>query len=87
MESHTERIQRLMRTTPRPEAIRMTFEVHLIDFVEDGHHGLLNNFVLQRRHNQSELHWSTTHIWDGLRSVTPITHFGASSFEYSSSDA
>src|ERR1039457_759835 len=44
-----------MRATPRPEAVRMTFEVHLIDFVEDGHHGLLNNFVLQRRDTQRTL--------------------------------
>src|ERR1035438_1126378 len=55
MEPHTERIQRLMRATPRPEAIRKAFEVHLIDFVEDGHHGLLNHFVLQRRDTQRTL--------------------------------
>src|SRR5580704_7868924 len=55
MESHTERVQRLMWATPRPETIRKAPKVHLIDFVEDGHRGLLNDFVLQRRNTQRTL--------------------------------
>ena len=55
MESHTERIQRPMRASSRSEAVRKAFEVHLINFVEDSHYGLLNNFVLQRRNAQRTL--------------------------------
>ena len=48
MEAHTQRVQRLMRATTRPEPVRKAQEVHLINLIENGHHSLLNNFVLQR---------------------------------------
>jgi hypothetical protein len=47
MDPHTQRIQRLVRATTGPEPIRKAFEVHLINLVENGHHGLLNDFVLE----------------------------------------
>jgi hypothetical protein len=49
MELHTQRIQRLMRVAAGPEPVRKASEVHLINLIEDGHHRLLNNLVLQRR--------------------------------------
>src|SRR5215468_1286943 len=36
-----------MRATTRPESVRKAFEVDLVNLVEDRHHGLLNDFVLQ----------------------------------------
>ena len=48
METHTQRIQRLVRAAPGPKPIREASEVHLIDLIENGHHSLLNDFVLQR---------------------------------------
>ena len=55
MESHTQRIQRLVRAAPRPEPVRKALEVHLINLIENGHHGLLDDFVLQRRDAQRTL--------------------------------
>jgi hypothetical protein len=49
LDAHTQRVQRLMRTASRPEPIAESSKVHLIYFVENGHHRLLNNLVLQRR--------------------------------------
>ena len=43
------RVKRLMRAATAPEPIRKAPEVHLVNLVEDGHHGLLNNLVLPRR--------------------------------------
>src|SRR6516162_909908 len=47
-----ERVQRLVLAAPRPEAIRESPKILLINLIEDGDHGLLNDFVLQRRHSQ-----------------------------------
>ena len=44
-----------MRATSRPEPIRKASEVHLVNLIEDGHHGLLDNLVLQRRDAQRTL--------------------------------
>jgi hypothetical protein len=55
MESHTQRIQRLVRVATRPEPVREAFEVHLVNLIENGHHRLLNNLVLQRRDAQRAL--------------------------------
>jgi hypothetical protein len=38
-----------MRAATRPKSVRKAFEVALIDLVEDRHHSLLNDFVLQGR--------------------------------------
>src|ERR1700722_5685357 len=46
-DAHIQRIQRLMRAASGPEPIGESFEVHLINRVEYGHHGLLNDLVLQ----------------------------------------
>ena len=55
LDSHCQRVQRLMRVATWPEPIREAFEVHLVNLIEDGHHGLLNNLVLQRRDAQRTL--------------------------------
>jgi hypothetical protein len=44
-----------MRALSRTKTISKALEVHLINLVEDGHHSLLNNFVLQRRDSQRTL--------------------------------
>jgi hypothetical protein len=46
LDSHRQRIQRLMRAASGSEPIRKAFEVHLVNLIEDGHHSLLNNLVL-----------------------------------------
>jgi hypothetical protein len=72
MESHTQRIQRLMRATPRPKAIREALEVHLINLVENGYYGLLHNFVFQRRNSQRALPPVRLRYVDSPRSSRPI---------------
>src|ERR1019366_4542934 len=72
VESHTQRIQRLMRAAPRPEPVRKASKVHLINFIENGHHGLLDELVLQRRDAQRTLSSIGLRYIDssrGLRSV------------------
>src|ERR1700674_1379821 len=44
-----------MRAATGTEPVRKALEVDLIDLVEDRHHGLLNDFVLQRRDAQRTL--------------------------------
>ena len=41
------RVQRLMRAATGPESVRKAFEVDLVYLIEDRHHSLLNDFVLQ----------------------------------------
>ena len=55
LQPRIERIERLVRISSRPEPIRKALEVHLVNFIEDGHHCLLNNLVLQRRDAQRSL--------------------------------
>ncbi len=70
-----------MLVSTRPEPIRKATKVRLIYFIENGHHSLLNDFVFQRRHSQRELHLTTAHIWDGLRSGIHTILCEASAFE------
>ena len=72
-----------MRAATGPEPVREAFEVHLVYLVEYGHHGLLNDFVLQRRDDQRELHLSPARLWDGLKSVTRSIPCVASASKYS----
>ena len=50
-----QRVQRLMRAATGTKPIREAFEVDLVDLVENRHHGLLNDFVLQCRDAQRTL--------------------------------
>src|SRR5205809_1440152 len=47
-----QRIQRVMLAAPRAEAIREAQKVFLINLVEDGDHGLLDDLVFQGRNPQ-----------------------------------
>jgi len=44
-----QRVQRLMLAASGPKTIREAEKVFLIDLIEDGDHGLLDNLILQRR--------------------------------------
>ena len=55
LQSHRERIERLMGTAPRTEPVGIAFEVDLVNLIEDRHHGLLDDFVFQRRDAQRAL--------------------------------
>src|SRR5215467_8973218 len=48
LDAHRQRVQRLMRAATGTEPVRKALEVDLVDLVEYRHHGLLNDFVLQR---------------------------------------
>src|SRR5215472_13748455 len=76
-----------MLTAPWTKAIRETPKVHLINLVEDGERGLLNDFVLQCRDGQCELHLTAVCIWDGPRYVIRSIPFEAGDSRCSSSGA
>jgi hypothetical protein len=44
-----QRVQRLMLAASGSKTIREAEKVFLIDLIEDGDHGLLDNLILQRR--------------------------------------
>src|SRR5579864_2347930 len=44
-----------MRVASGPKPVRKASKVHLVNLVENGHHSLLNNLVLQRRNAQRTL--------------------------------
>src|SRR5207244_11441056 len=46
-----QRIQRVMLAAPRAETVREAEKVFLVNLVEDGGHGLLDNLVLQGRNS------------------------------------
>src|SRR5712691_3854684 len=72
LETHTQRIQRLVRAAPRPEPIRKALEVHLINLIENGHHSLLDDFVLQRRDAQRTLPPVSLRYIDSSRGLCPV---------------
>src|SRR2546430_609223 len=47
-----QRIQRLMLAAPRSKTVREAEKVLLIDLIEDGGHGVLDDFVFQGRDPQ-----------------------------------
>src|SRR5207253_9615265 len=47
-----QRIQRAMLAAPRAETIRKAQKVFLVDLIEDGDHGLLDDLVFQGRDSQ-----------------------------------
>ena len=55
LDTHIQRIQRRMRAASGPEPVRKAPEVHLLNLIEDGHHGLLDDLVFQRRDAQRAL--------------------------------
>src|ERR1700676_3682968 len=61
-----------MRTLSRTKTVREALEVHLINLIEDGHHSLLNNFVLQRRDSQRTLPSVGLQNIDSPRGLCPV---------------
>ncbi len=55
LDARRQRVQRLMRAATGTKPIRKAFEVDLVDLVENRHHGLLHDFVLQCRDAQRTL--------------------------------
>src|SRR5260370_32936636 len=55
LDAHRQRVKRLMRAATGTEPIRKAPEVDLVNLVEDRHHGLLDDLVLQRRDAQRAL--------------------------------
>src|SRR5580658_1277239 len=55
LDAYSQSVERLMRAATGPEPIRKALEVDLIYLVEDRHHSLLNDFVLQRCDAQRSL--------------------------------
>src|SRR6266853_5204054 len=72
LDAHIQRVQRLMRAATRPEPIRKSLEVHLVNLVENGHRGLLNKLVLQRRDAQRTLPPVRLRNIDSPRGLCPI---------------
>src|SRR6516162_3382809 len=50
-----QRIQRIMLTAPRAKAVREAEKVLFVNLVEDGGHGVLDDFVLKTRDSQRTL--------------------------------
>lgn len=70
-QSDPERVQRLMLAASQSESIGEAFEVHFIDGVENLHHGMLDNFIFQRRDAQRP------HLAIGLGYVGPFRRLRA----------
>lgn len=47
LDAHGQGVERLMRAAARTKSVGKAFEVGLVNLVEDRHHSLLNNLVLQ----------------------------------------
>src|SRR5258708_6720397 len=72
LNAHRQRVQRLMRAASGAEPVRKALEVDLVYLIEDRHHGLLNNFVLQRRDAQRTLPPVGLRYKDSSRRFCPI---------------
>ncbi len=72
LDAHRQRVQRLMRATTGTKPVREAFEVDLIYLVEDRHHSLLNDFVLQRCDAQRTLPPVSLRNKDSPRRFCPI---------------
>src|SRR5216684_1759529 len=72
LDAHRQRIKRLMRAASGTEPIRKALEVDLIDLVEDRHHSLLNDLVLQRCDAQRTLPPVSLRNKDSPRRFCPV---------------
>src|SRR6516165_6666158 len=61
-----------MRASTGPESVRKAFEVGLVNLVEDRHHSLLDDFVLQCRDAQGALPPIGLRYVDSSRRSCPI---------------
>src|SRR5690242_1435568 len=85
---NVQRIQRLVLATPWPEAIREAPKILLVNLIEDGDHGLLNNLVLQCRDPErplSAIRFRNVHPSRRLRSISaavdPAVQIGKPPFQ------
>ena len=49
LDTHRQRIERLVSMPSRAETVAESPKVHLVYFIQDGHHSLLDDLILQRR--------------------------------------
>src|SRR5207245_9071894 len=61
-----------MRAATGPEPVRKAFEVGLVNLVEDRHHGLLDDLVLQCRDAQGALPPIGLRYVDSSRRLCPV---------------
>jgi hypothetical protein len=71
-----------MLAAPRAKAIRESEKILFVDLIEDGSHGVLDEFVFQGRDSQRKLHIGTMSFWAGPRSAIPSTHCAVKGFQY-----
>ena len=72
-----ERVQGLVRTAPRPEPVGETPKILLVDLLQDSHHRLLDNLVVQGGDAQRTLSSISLRDGDppgGLCSISPAVH-------------
>jgi hypothetical protein len=72
LEPHGQRVQRLDAGCVPAGTRTRSLEVHLVNLIEDGHHGLLNNLVLQRRDAQRTLPPVGLRYIDSSRGLRPV---------------
>ncbi len=72
LQCHIQRVQRQMLTPPRPEPVRESPKVFLINCIEDRDHGVLNDLVLQRRDSQRSLFPVGLRYIDSPRGLSPV---------------
>jgi hypothetical protein len=48
LQAHAQSVQRIVLATPRPESVRESQKVLFVNLIENRHHGLLDDLVLQR---------------------------------------
>src|SRR5712691_10236368 len=74
---------RLLSRPPGSKTVAAVRERRVPLPLQNLHHRLLDEAIQYGWDGQRELHLSTVRIWDGLRSVTHTTRFGASASKYS----
>ena len=77
LDAHRQRVQRLVRAAPGSEPIRKAFEVDLVDLVENRHHSMLNDLVLQCCDAQRDVAARQPSVYRLVLQVVPDTLHGA----------
>jgi hypothetical protein len=84
LQSHIQRVQRVMRVAFRSEPVGEAQKVFLINLIEDSDYSLLDNLVLQRRNPQrSQFAVGLLYIGSlgGLRSIRSAVHTAVQIFQ------
>lgn len=72
LDAHSQCVERLMQAATGSKSVREAFEVDLINLIENRHHSLLNDFVLQRCDAQRALPPVGLRYIDSSRRSCPI---------------